>query len=182
MRVRAHACACVPVQVCIHMCVLTPMIPLTNSPLPALTMVAKCTLDLKNCMTFWLVCAKTTSPQPPQYIRGSFRGGAGGAALTPPLIKSCPPLEVANVLLQLHNCYKVPENAPEAVTESLKIKNFLGEHSPRLPLVYICLYTYTQGFAPPLFLKYSFCPPLDQFLNEPLYIAPTSITYNFLTT
>ena len=42
---------------------------------------------------------------------------------------------------------------------------------PDLPSVlgYMCLCTCTQSFVPPpLFHKYSFCPPLDQFLSEGL--------------
>ena len=39
---------------------------------------------------------------------------------------------------------------------------------PPDPLVYMCLCTCTQGFAPPLFYKHSFRPLLDQFLNEGL--------------
>ena len=85
--------------------------------------------------------------------RGSLGGGGGGQVL--------PPLEIANCF-QFSTHYKVPENAPEAVTGSLKSKISWGTQTP---LVYMCLCTYTQGFAPPLF---HFTPPLDQFLNEPL--------------
>ena len=45
-------------------------------------------------------------------------GGEGG---------EYPPLEIATIIQ-----YKVPENAPEAVSDSIK-SNFLGEHAPRPP-------------------------------------------------
>ena len=56
----------------------------------------------------------------------------------------------------------VPENAPEAVSES-KNYNFLEKHAPNSPppSVHVLIHR-----ASPLFHKYSFCAPLDQFLNE----------------
>ena len=65
----------------------------------------------------------------------------------------------------------MPENAPGAISESLKSKNFLGEHAPRPPYR---LWAYANRYIPsPLnfFSNTHFAPPLEQFLNEGLTIA-----------
>ena len=67
---------------------------------------------------------------------GSFRGGGH---LPPPWRQLLP-----NYKFSIH--YKVPENAPEAVSDSLKSK-ISGGACPQTPLVYTCLCTCTQGFA-----------------------------------
>ena len=63
--------------------------------------------------------------------------------------------------------FKVPENAPEAISESPKTKISWGGMPPDPPRVHVLIHMYT-GLRPPLFHKYSFRPPLDQFLNEGL--------------
>ena len=84
----------------------------------------------------------------------------------------------ANLLLQLlpnwkfsiHN--KVPENAPETVSDSLKSG---GACMPQDPPVYMSLCTSTQSFAPPLFHKYSFRPhpPLGSISKwRPARVSP----------
>ena len=50
----------------------------------------------------------------------------------------------ANVLLKLlPNHYKVPENAPEAVSHSLKFKIFWGSMPPDPPSVHVFMHMYT---------------------------------------
>jgi len=48
------------------------------------------------------------------------------------------------------------KNAPEVISEGLKIKNFLGGHAPRLPYRVRC---HTQSLCPPKFSLGIILPP-----------------------
>ena len=60
------------------------------------------------------------------------------------------------------------KNAPEAISESLKFKNFLGGHAPRPPYREHCR---AQSLRPPKFSLSIILPPppLSIFLNETLH-------------
>ena len=63
----------------------------------------------------------------------------------------------------------VPKNAPEAISGSLKCKNFLGEHAPRTPRDYVLMCM--ENNLAPLNLILACCappppPPLRNFLHE----------------
>ena len=57
------------------------------------------------------------------------------------------------------------KNAPEAISEGLKFKNFLGGMPPDPPTGSTAIHSL---FTPTNFLEVLFCPPLSIFLNETL--------------
>ena len=61
----------------------------------------------------------------------------------------------------------VPENAPDSILDSLKTKISWGGMPPDPPSSRVLSHT-DLWFAPPIFIKLDFCPPLQHFLNEGL--------------
>ena len=74
-----------------------------------------------------------------------------------------PPLETIASKLKFSVHYEVPENASEAVLESLKSNNFLGEHAPRPPY-YTCSYAHVHMASSAFFfINTHFIPPWINF-------------------
>ena len=63
----------------------------------------------------------------------------------------------------------VPENAPDSILDSLKTKISWGGMPPDPPSSRVLSHT-DLWFAPPIFIKLYFCPPLQHFLNESLQV------------
>ena len=70
-----------------------------------------------------------------------------------------------NEYFALENCEFLKDVSMHVRQSHVEIKDYSVAYFNRI------LCTCTQGFAPPLFHKYSFRPPLDQFLNEGLVCA-----------
>ena len=112
---------------------------------------------------------------------GVHLGGGGGGGHSPPLIKSRPPLEIASLQSASHvhraspPLFFINTHFAPPLDQFLNLGWVGGTRPPliksRPPLEIASLQSAShvhRASPPPLFHKYSFRPPLDQFLNEGL--------------